>query len=187
MLLGLTYQLIRFLTDLVLVRTRSDAQLRAEVLALRHQLRVLERKVGKPAWQPGDRLLLAAISQFLPRSGLSSLLPRPETLLRWHRALVRRKWAAFRQRPPRQRPARDPERRECILKLARENPRWGYRRIQGEALKLGFPISHMQVARILRSQGVPPAPRRGQTSWREFVRQHAAQTLACDFFTFMSV
>src|SRR5919108_5928264 len=116
MLLCLMYQLIRFLTDLVLVRTRSDAQLRAQVLALRHQLRVLERKVGKPAWQPGDRFLLAAISQFLPRSGLSSLLPRPQTLLRRHRALVRRKWAAFRQRAPRQRRARDPERRESILK-----------------------------------------------------------------------
>ena len=78
-LLGLTDQL--FVVELVLVRTRSDAQLRAEVLVLRHQLCVLERKVGKPAWQPGDRLLLAAISQFLTRSGLSSLLPRPETLL----------------------------------------------------------------------------------------------------------
>src|SRR5215813_12169224 len=138
MLLGLTYQLIRFLTDLVLVRTRSDAQLRAEVLALRHQLRVLERKAGKPAWQPGDRLLLAAISQFLPRSALSSLLPRPETLLRWHRDLVRRKWAAFRQRPPRQRPSRDPERRALILKLAEENPRWGYKRIQERGAQAGL-------------------------------------------------
>jgi len=70
-----------------------------------------------------------------------------------------------------------------ILRLARENPRWGYRRIQGEALKLGFQISHMQVARILRSQRIPPAPRRSQTTWREFVRQHAAQMLATDFFT----
>ena len=80
MLLGLAYQLTRFLTDLVLVRTGSDAQLRAEVLALRHQLRVLERKVGKPAWQPGDRVLLAALSQLLPRSAWSALLPKPETL-----------------------------------------------------------------------------------------------------------
>ncbi len=71
---------------------RSDAQLRAEVLALRHQLRVMERKIGKPAWQPGDRILLAGLSRLLPRSGLPSLLPRPETLLRWHRDLVRRKW-----------------------------------------------------------------------------------------------
>src|SRR5262245_26574813 len=61
--------------------------------------------------------------------------------------------------------------------------RWGYRRIHGEMVKLGFRISHMQVARILRSQGIPPAPRRSQTTWREFVRQHAAQMLACDFFT----
>ena len=91
MLLGLTYQLIRFIADLVLVRTRCDAQLRAEVLALRHQLRVLERRVDKPAWQPGDRLLLAALSRLLPRSGWSALLARPETLLRRHRDLVRRK------------------------------------------------------------------------------------------------
>ena len=70
-----------------------------------------------------------------------------------------------------------------ILRLARENPRWGYRRIQGEALKLGFQISHMQVARILRSQRIPPAPRRSQTTWRRFVRQHAAQMLATAFFT----
>src|SRR5215831_16674857 len=118
MLLGLTYQLIRFIADLILVRTRSDAQLRAEVLALRHQLRVLERRVGKPAWQPGDRLLLAALSRLLPRSGWPALLPRPETVLRWHRNLVHRKWAAFGQRPSRQRPARDPERRALILRLA---------------------------------------------------------------------
>jgi putative transposase len=183
MLLGLTYQLVRFVLDLILVRTRSDAQLRAEVLALRHQLRVMERKVGKPAWQPGDRILLAGLSRLLPRSGLPALLPRPETLLRWHRDLVRRRWAAFPQRPPRPRPARDPERRECVLKLARENSRWGYRRIQGEALKLGFRISHMGVAKILRGQHIRPAPRRGQTTWREFVRQHAAQMLATDFFT----
>ena len=85
MLLALLYQLVRYPTDLVLVSTQSDAQLRAEVLALRHQLRVLERKVGKPAQQPGDRLLLAALSRLLRRSSLDALAPRPETLLRWHR------------------------------------------------------------------------------------------------------
>jgi putative transposase len=183
MLLGLTCKLMRFITDLVLVRTRSDAQLRAEVLALRHQLRVLERKVGSPAWQPANRILLAGLSRLLPKSGLPSLLPKPETLLRWHRDLVCRKWAVFGQRPRRQRPVRDPERRALTLKLAEENPRWGYRRIQGEVVKLGFGISHMQVARIQRSHGIPPAPRRSHTTWREFVRQHADQMLACDFFT----
>src|SRR5215472_6209221 len=131
MLLGLTYQLMRFITDLVLVRTRSDAQLGAEVLALRHQLRLLERKVGKPAWQPADRILLAGLSRLLPKSGLPSLLPKPETLLRWHRDLVCRKWAAFRKRPRRQRRLRGPEQRALTLQLAEENPRWGYRRIRG--------------------------------------------------------
>jgi len=144
---------------------------------------VLERKVGKRAWQPGDRIVLSVLSQLLPRSGLPLLLPRPETLLRWHRDLVRRKWAAFHRRTLRQGPARDPERRALILRLAEENPRWGYRRIQGEALKLGLRISHMQVARILCSHRIPPAPRRRQTTWRQFVRQHAAQILATDFFT----
>src|SRR5215471_15263424 len=160
MLLALLYQLVRYLTDLVLVSTQSDAQLRAEVLALRHQLRVLERKVGKPAWQPGDRLLLAALSRLLRRSSLDALLPRPETLLRWHRELVRRKWAASAGRPPRPGSARHRERRELVLRLAQENPSWGYRRIQGEALKLGFKISHMGVAKILRRQRIPPGPRR---------------------------
>jgi len=91
MLLGLLYQLIRFIADLVLVRTCSDAQLCAEVVALSHQLRALEPRVGKPGWLPGDRLLLEALSRLLSRSRWSALLPRPETLLRWHRDLVRRK------------------------------------------------------------------------------------------------
>ena len=104
MLLSLAYSLTRFLADLCLVRIRSDAQLRAEVLALRHQLRVLERKLGSPRWKPGDRLVLACLSRLLPRSAWSALLPSPETLLRWHRDLVRRKWAAYRRRPPRRPP-----------------------------------------------------------------------------------
>ncbi len=187
MFLSLAYALVRFLADLLLVRSDSDAELRAEVLAIRHQLRVLERKVGKPGWRPGDRLLLAALSRLLPRSGWSALLPSPETLLRWHRDLVRRKWSLYRRRPPRPRPSRDPELRELVLRLARENPRWGYRRIQGEALKLGFRISHMGVAKILRSQHIPPAPRGGRSSWRQFLRQQAASILATDFFTVETV
>ena len=182
MLLSLAYTLARFLADLCLVRIRSDVQLRAEVLALRHQLRVLERKLGKPRWQPGDRILLASLSHLLPRSAWSALLPSPETLLRWHRDLVRRKWAAYRRRPPRRRRPPDLDLRGLILRLARENSGWGYRRIKGEALKLGFQISHMGVAKILRQHRMPPAPRRSRRSWREFVRQHADQIMATDFF-----
>jgi putative transposase len=104
MLFNLAHALICFLADLFLVRMHADAQLRAEVLALRHQLRVLERKLGKPRWQPGDRIVLAALSRFLPRSAWSALLPSPETLLRWHWELGRRKWAAFSRHPPRPAP-----------------------------------------------------------------------------------
>src|SRR5215472_17568688 len=130
-------QLICFITDLVLDRTRFDTQLGAAVLALRHQFRVVERKVGKPAWQPADRILLAGVSRLLPKSCLPSLLPKPETLLRWDRDVVCRKWAAFHQRP-----MRDPGRQALTPKLAQATRRWGYRRIQGEMVKLGFRISH---------------------------------------------
>ena len=150
--------------------------------ALRHQLGVLERQVGRPLWRPGDRLLLSAISKALPRSAWGSLLPSPETLLRWHRELVRRKWAAYRQWPRRQRRSRG-ELVDLILKLGRENSRWGYRRIQGELRKLGHRCSYQTVRRVLRRHGLEPAPRRGQRSWREFVHQHADQILATDFFT----
>jgi putative transposase len=182
-LYSLIYAVVRLLMEVLIVRGRSDARLRAEVLALRHQLRVLERQVGRPRWQPTDRLFLAALSHVLPRPAWRSLLPSPETLLRWHRELVRRKWAAYRRRPPRRRPAPRSELHDLILRLARENAGWGYRRVQGELIKLGHRCSHLTVRKVLRRHGLPPAPRRSQRSWREFVRQHADQILATDFFT----
>jgi putative transposase len=177
------YAVVRLVLEILIVRSRSDAGLRAEVLALRHQLRVLERQVGRPRWQPTDRLLLTAISRVLPRPAWRSVLPSPETLLRWRRELVRRKWAAYCRRPRRRRPLPRSELHELILRLARENARWGYRRIQGELLKLGHRCSHLTVRKVLRRHGLHPAPRRSQRSWREFVRQHADQILATDFFT----
>ena len=183
MLYSLLYDLLRLLIEILIVRGRGDAKLRAEVLALRHQLGVLERQVGRPRWQPGDRLLLAAISRALPKPAWRSLLPSPETLLRWHRELVRRKWAAYGRRPPRQRAVTKTEIHDLILKLAGENPGWGYRPIQGELRKVGHRCSHQTVRRVLRRHGLLPAPRRSQRSWREFVHQHADQILACDFFT----
>jgi putative transposase len=168
--------------DLLSVRDREQAELQAEVLALRHQLRVLQRQVRRPRWHPGDRMVLATIIERLPKRRWSALLPSPETILRWHRELVRRKWAAFGKRPRRVRPAMDPEVIDLILRLARENPRWGYRRIQGELLKLGRPCSHVTVRKVMRLHRVPPAPRRSTRTWEEFVgvtivqqvRRHAA-------------
>ena len=122
MLYRLLYDLLRLLIEILIVRGRGDAQLRAEVLALRHQLGVLERQVGRPRWQPTDRLLLAAISCVLPRPVWRALLPSPETLLRWNRELVRRKWAAYRRRPRRRRLVLRSELHELIVKLAEQNP-----------------------------------------------------------------
>ena len=177
-LFALAYAIARFLLEVLIVRRMPDAELQSEVLALRHQLRVLERQVGRTRWRPSDRLLLAAISQSLPRPAWRSLLPSPETLLRWHRELVRRKWAAHRRRHGWQRSVSRNEIHDLILQLAGENSRWGYRRIQGELRKLGHRCSYQTVRRVLRCHGLLPAPRRGQRSWREFVRQHADQILA---------
>jgi putative transposase len=138
-LYSLLYVVVRFLLEALIVRGRSEARLRAEVLALRHQLAVLERQVGRPRWQPSDRLVLAAISRVLPRPGWRSLIPRPETLLRWHRELVRRQWAAYQGRPLRHRPTPSNELHDLIVKLARENEGWGYRRIVG---RVGGPVWH---------------------------------------------
>ena len=100
MSIALLYSLVRFLLDALLTRRQSELRLRAEVLALRHQLRVLERQVRRSRWQPADRLLLTALSRALPRPAWSALLVSPETLLRWHRELIRGKWAAYARRPP---------------------------------------------------------------------------------------
>ena len=169
------------LLRILLVRRRSEAGLQSEVLLLRHQLRVLRRHGRRPRWQPGDGLLLAALSRRLRRPALVS----PETILRWHRELVRRKWAACKGRPRRRRgrPPLASECRQLILRLARENPGWGYRRIKGELRKLGHEVAATSIRSILRRHRVPPAPRRAGLSWRRFLRAQAGSVLACDFFT----
>ena len=154
---ALVYSLVRFLLDALLTRRQSELRLRAEVLALRHQIRVRERQVRRPRWRPADRLLLTASSRVLLRPAWSALLISPETLLRWHRELIRGKWAAYARRSPHPDQGRPSELHQLIPRLARENPRWGYRRVQGELLKLGHRRSHLTVRRVLRRHGLPPA------------------------------
>src|SRR6266536_2217534 len=132
-----------------------------------------------------DRALLAAAACHLPRSSRAARLVTPRTLLRWHQALVRRKWRQPAGR--RGRPTLTAEVRDLVLRLARENPRWGHRRICGELAKLGLNVSPTSVRRVLARAGLEPAPRRFGPSWREFLRAQAGSIVACDFFTVESV
>jgi len=151
-----------------------------ELLVLRHQLEVLRRQVERPKLRASDRALLAATGRLLPPARRQGLLITPHTLLRWHRELVRRRWSYSPARPGR--PPIDARTRELVLRLARENPRWGYQRIVGELNKLGLSVSPSTVRRLLANAGLGPAPRRSGPSWREFLRAQAATVVACDFF-----
>jgi putative transposase len=165
-----------------LVRSRRGLDVKdIELLVLRHELAILRRQVGRPKLGMADRALLAAAAVHLPRPQRSLLLVSPRTLLRWHQALVRRKW----RRPSGRvgRPPLSPEIRELVLRLARENPRWGHRRISGELRKLGIVVSPTSVRRLLAGAGLEPAPRRGGPNWREFLTSQAASMIACDFLT----
>lgn len=153
-----------------------------EILVLRHQLRVLRRTAGRPQLKPMDRVLLAATSRAIPRDRWVAFLVTPATLLRWHRELVRRKWTYRRTGRP-GRPPIHPVVRALILRLARENPRWGRVRIGGELRKLGHRVSATTVRTLLRTARVGPAPRRSGPTWSQFLRAQADGIIACDFFT----
>src|SRR6266511_1223104 len=162
---------------------RSERAKEVEILVLRHELQVLRRQVGRPRLRSADRVLLAALGRLLPRPG--SFLVQPATLLRWHRDLVRRRWRYEGRRPGR--PPLLAETRQLILRLAAENPSWGYKRIHGELVGLGIGLSPSSVWNVLQRHGIEAAPRRASVSWREFLRQQAAVILECDFFTVESL
>jgi putative transposase len=172
------------LTRLVVGRS-AVAALEVENAVLRHQLRVLRRSLKRPPLTRRDRVLLAAASRLVPRERWAMFLVSPQTLLRWHRELVQRKWT-FRRRSP-GRPPLDPGLRELVLRMARENPKWGCVRIQGELRKLGVRVGATTIRSLLRRAGLGPAPRRGGPSWVEFLRAQAHGIVACDFFTVETV
>ena len=171
--------LCRSIQPLVLL-ARGDTAKDLELLVLRHQLTVLRRQTPRPKLEPDDRALLAAISRLLPRARWSCFLVQPETLLRWHRRLVVGAWT-YPHRIGR-RPL-DQGVQQLIVRLANENPRWGYQRIQGELVHLSVRVSATAIRTTLRRHGLDPAPRRTTTMWRAFLRQQAAGSVACDFFT----
>ena len=155
LLLSILDALVCRFADLALTRCRVDRTRDVELLALRHEVRVLRRQVKRVARQPGDRFVLASLSRRLPRAAWGVLPVRPETLWRWHRELVRRKWAAFGRRRGPGRPPLAADVRDLIGRLADENPDWGYRRIRGELVKLGHDVSATAIRTALRRVGVP--------------------------------
>ena len=138
---------------------------------------VLSRKACRPKLRRFDRLLLAAVSRVLPKDRWASFLVTPATLLRWHRELVPRKWTYRHKRTGR--PSIDPEIYALVCRMARENPRWGYIRIQGECRKLGIRVGATIVKRILDREGLGPAPRCDGPSWSKFLRAPASGIIAC--------
>jgi transposase len=164
--------------QLLVLLARGDAAKDLEILVLRHQLTMLRRQVSRPGLEPTDRALLAAISRLLPRGRWSCFFVKPDTLLRWHRRLVAGSWTYPHQTG---RPPLATQVQQLIVRLAAENPRWGYLRIKGELLHLGVQVSATAIRTTLRRHGLDPAPRRANSTWRAFLRQQAAGTVACDF------
>ena len=160
---------------------RGDAAKDLELLVLRHQLTVLRRQTPRPRLEPADRALLAAVSRVLPRARWSCFFVTPGTLLRWHRRLIAASWT-YPHRPT-GRPPLNPEVQQLIVRLAKQNPRWGYQRIKGELLRLGVRVSATAIRTTLRRHGLDPAPRRQSSTWTAFLRQQGAGIVACDFFT----
>ncbi len=181
MVWSFVYLALRRLLELMVLCWRSADAKEVEILVLRHQLAILRRQHPRPRLQPNDRPLLAALSRLLPRPRWSIFMVTPETLLGWHRRMVRRHWTFPAQGPGR--PSVPQQVQTLIVRLATENPRWGYQRIRGELLRLGCQVSASSIARVLRANGLQPAPRPASTSWRSFLRRQAAGIVAFDFLT----
>jgi putative transposase len=177
--LRLAYLILARVLSWLALLARSDAAKDVEILVLRHEVAVLRRHHPRPTLSWADRAFFSALSRLLPPPLRRLRLVSPRTLLRWHAQLVARRWTY-----PRRQPGRPPDAqsvRALVLRMARENPTWGYRRIHGELVGLGHPIAASTVWTILKKAGLDPAPRRSGPTWRQFLTAQAHAILAVDF------
>jgi putative transposase len=184
MCLRLVFLLITRIAAWLRLSRREEAWKTAEILLLRQQLAVLQRRQPRrPRLDWADRALIATLLSVIPkprRHGLR-LLVTPETILRWHRDIVRRNWAARSMRGKTGRPATRRNIQALVRRLALENPGWGYRRIHGELAGLGVKVAASTVWEILKASGIDPARRQAGPTWPQFLRSQAGAILASDF------
>ena len=180
MALTLFYQMFAKLLGWMVLHARSDTAKDIEILVLRHQLTVLQRPTSRPRISWTDRAVIAALARLLPARRRLGLLITPSTILRWHRQLIANRWATPHTRPGR--PAIPAGVRALVVRLATENPTWGYRRIHGELAGLGYQVGASTVWKVLNTAGIDPAPRRAGPTWAQFLRAQAQAILACDLF-----
>jgi putative transposase len=180
-LLKIVYLLTCRVLGLAVLVFRGDRAKAAELLVLRHENVVLRRQTGRIRYEPADRVWLAALARLLPRRRWTEIFPvTPATLLAWHRKLAASKYDTSKGRKA-GRPPKSPGIARLVVRLAKENPLWGYRRIHGELAKLGLAVAPSTVWEILHAAGIDPAPRRSGPTWRQFLRAQAAGILAVDF------